>query len=184
MISRLEGLGVKRARLLIAVWGLGVAALAAAGCGSTAASVSTPATTAPTATTTSPSTASPSATAKSGPVAGVTGGAGDTSANPDQNSVCAASGSSGGSIIAYLTVAGSDATNANSICSTLEGSSDWVAISTVPAGQYESVPECHVTYEGGEITARIYTAKGGSPAETEILCDTLLSSSTLPTLAP
>ena len=162
-------------------------ALAATGCGSTAASVTTPATAAPTATagsTPSPSVAtSPSATG-SGTVAGVTGGAGDTSANPNSTSVCLASGSSGGNIIAYLTVAGSDAAGAKSICSTLEDNPGWVAISTVPAGQYAAIPECHVTYEGGFITARIYTAKGGSPSETEILCDTLLSGSTLPTLAP
>lgn len=166
---------------------LWAAALAVAGCGSTAASVTRPATAAPTATTgsaTSPSAvSSPSATA-SGPVAGVTGGTGDTSANPDSTSICLASGSSGGDIIAYLTVAGTDAPDAKSICSTLEATSNWVATSTVPAGQYAAVPECHVTYEGGAITARIYTAKGGSPSETEILCDNLLSSSTLPTLAP
>jgi hypothetical protein len=163
------------------------AALAVAGCGSTAASVATPATATPTATAgtaTSPSATSPSASATSGPVAGVTGGAGDTSANPDSTFICAGSGSSGGDIIAYLTVAGTDTTNAKSICSTLEANSDWVAISSVPAGQYAAVPECHVTYEAGAITARIYTAKGGSPTETEILCDNLLSSSTLPTLAP
>lgn len=102
----------------------------------------------------------------------------------DSTSICLASGSSGGATIAWLTVAGSDATNARSICSTLEATSGWVAASTVPSGQYAAVPECHVTYEGGAITARIYTAKGGSPSETEILCNTLLSSSTLPTLAP
>jgi hypothetical protein len=163
-----------------------VAAITAAGCGSTA-SVTAPATAAPTATTapaTSPAATSSSASAKAGPVAGVTGGAGDTSANPDSTSVCLASGSSGGDVIAYLTVAGTDATDAKSICSTLEASSNWVAASTVPAGQYAAVPECHVTYEGGAITARIYMAKGGSPSETEILCNNLLSSSTLPTLAP
>jgi len=178
---------VGRARTRIAAWVFWAAALAVAGCGSTAASVATPATATPTATAgtaTSPSATSPSASATSGPVAGVTGGAGDTSANPDSTFICAGSGSSGGDIIAYLTVAGTDTTNAKSICSTLEANSDWVAISSVPAGQYAAVPECHVTYEAGAITARIYTAKGGSPTETEILCDNLLSSSTLPTLAP
>ncbi len=176
-----------RARLRIAAWVFWAAALAAAGCGSTTTpATTTPPSAAPTTTTgtaTSSPAGSPSATA-SGPVAGVTGGAGDTSANPNSTSICLASGSSGGDIIAYLTVAGTDATTAKSICSTLEGTPGWVAISTVPAGQYEAVPECHVTYEGGVITARIYTAKGGSPSETQILCDTLLSGSTLPTLAP
>jgi hypothetical protein len=178
---------VERARFRIASWVFWAAALAAAGCGSTTASVTTPATAAATATTgpaTSPSATSPSATATSGPVAGVTGGAGDTSANPDSTFICGASGASGGDTIAYLTVAGTDTTNAKSICSTLEATSGWLATTSIPAGAYAAVPECHVTYEGGSITARIYTAKGGSPSETEVLCDNLLESSTLPTLAP
>jgi len=178
---------VQQARGRIALWALLLAVIAAAGCGSTAPSPSAPVSAAPSAgtgSTASPPIASPSASAAAGPITGVSGGAGDTSANPDSTSICAASGSSGGELVAYLTVAGSDPTNGKSICSTLEATSGWVAVSIIPAGQYAAVPDCHVTYEGGSITARIYTAKGGSPAETEILCDTLLSSSTLPTLAP
>ncbi|MGD0447458.1 MAG: hypothetical protein ABSB36_02415 [Candidatus Dormibacteria bacterium] len=170
-----------RTRRLIASWALGMAALAAAGCGSTSTSVATPATAAPTAT---GSTTATTPTATSTTVSGVTGGAGDTSANPDQTFVCGASGTIDGSLVAYLTVAGTDSTSAKSLCSSLEGAAGWVAITTISAGEYESVPECYVTLGGGVITARIYTAKGGSDAETKVLCDTLLAGSTLPTLAP
>jgi hypothetical protein len=183
------GLFVGRTRRLIAWWGFGVAALAAAGCGSTSTSVATPATAAPTvtaspATTTTPAATSPAATATSTRGAGVTGGAGDTSANPDQTFICGASGTIDGSLVAYLTVAGSDSTSAKSLCTSLEGAAGWVAITTISAGEYESVPECYVTLGGGVITARIYTAKGGADAETKVFCDTLLAGSTLPTLTP
>ncbi len=176
-------------RRLIASWVFGVAALAAAGCGSTSTSVTTPATAAPTASAsptaaTAPAATSPAATATSTTVAGVSGGAGDTSANPDQTFICGASGTINGTLAAYLTVAGADTTSGKSLCSSLEGGSSWVAITTIPAGEYESVPGCHVTLGGGAITARIYTAKGGSDAETKVLCDTLLAGSTLPTLTP
>ena len=189
MILRLGGLFVGRTRRLIASWMFGVAALAAAGCGSTSTSVTAPATAAPTATasptaTTTPAATSPAATATATTVAGVSGGAGDTSANPDQTFICGASGTINGTLVAYLTVAGADTTSGKSLCSSLEGDAGWVAITTIPAGGYESVPECHVTLGGGAITARIYTAKGSSDAETKVLCDTLLAGSTLPTLAP
>jgi hypothetical protein len=168
----------------------GLALLAATGCGSTTISATTPATAPPTASatpapSTSPATASPSATATSTTVAGVTGGAGDTTANPDETFICGASGTDGsGNLLAYLTVAGSDAATGEELCTSLENSSGWVATTSIPAGGYEAVPECYVTYEGGTVTARIYTAKGGSDAETEVLCDTLLAGSTLPTLTP
>lgn len=171
-----------RTRRLIASWGLGVAALAAAGCGSTSSSVTTPATGAPTASV-SPTATSPAATATSTTVAGVTGGAGDTSANPDQTFICGASGTSAGTLVAYLTVAGTNSTSAKALCSSLEGQG-WVALTSIPAEGYEFVPECYVTLGGGAITARIYTAKGGADAETKVLCDTLLAGSTLPTLTP
>ena len=173
-----------RTRRLFASWGLGLAALAAAGCGSTSASVTAPATSASTASASPTATAtSPAATATSTTVAGVTGGAGDTSANPDQTFICGASGTSNGTLVAYLTVAGTDSTSAKALCSSLEGEG-WVALTSIPAEGYESVPECYVTLGGGVITARMYTAKGGADAETKVFCDTLLAGSTLPTLAP
>jgi hypothetical protein len=38
--------------------------------------------------------------------------------------------------------------------------------------------------DGGSITARIYTGRGGSDAQTKVFCNSLLAGSTLPTLAP
>lgn len=190
MIHKMGGLPVGWTRHRLASWVLGLVALVAAGCAATTTAATPPATVAPTATTapvatTAPAATSPSATATSTTVAGVTGGAGDTSANPDSAFICGATGTDGsGDLLAYLTVAGTDAATANSLCSSLEGASGWSATSTIPAGGYEAAPECYVTYEGGAITARIYTAKGSSDAETKVLCNTLLAGSTLPTLAP
>ncbi|MGO8686139.1 MAG: hypothetical protein ACLQT7_02985 [Candidatus Dormibacteria bacterium] len=178
----MAGLVVGRTRFM--AWVIGVATLAAAGCGSATTPVTTPATAGPTASA-APTTASPTATATSTALAGVSGGAGDTSANPDATFICAASAADdSGTLLAYLTVAGTDATTAKSLCSALEGASGWTAISSIPAGQYLAEPGCHLSFEGGSVTTRIYTAKSGSPADTEALCNTLLGDAELPTLAP
>jgi len=175
---------VGQRRHRIAAWALGLVALAAAGCGGTTAAVTVTATPAPTATTAPAATSAP-ATATPTSVAGITGGAGDTAVNPDSTSICAASGADeSGDLIAYLTVAGTDTATGDSLCGTLESGSSWTAVTSIPAGGYESVPGCHVTLDGGAITARIYTAQAGSDADTVELCNTLLGGVSLPTLAP
>jgi hypothetical protein len=184
MISRMGGSAVGQTRHRIASWVFGLAALAAAGCGGTTTFVTVPATTAPTATTAPAATSAP-ATATPTSLAGITGGAGDTSANPDSTYICAGSGTDdSGTLIAYLTVAGTDAATGTSLCGSLESASAWTAASSIPAGGYNAVPGCYVTLDGGAVTARIYTAQGGSDADTVVLCNTLLGGVSLPTLAP
>jgi hypothetical protein len=178
---------VGQTRHRIAVWVFGLAALAAAGCGTSTAVVTVTATPAPTATpaaTLAPATSAP-ATAAPITVAGISGGAGDTGVNPDQTYICAASGDDdSGSLIAYLTVAGTDTARGTSLCSSLENASSWTAANTIPGGGYEAVPGCHVTLDSGAVTARIYTASGGTAADTVTLCNALLGGFSLPTLAP
>ena len=118
-------------------------------------------------------------------MAGISGGAGDTSTNPNSTYICAASGTDdSGSLIAYLTVAGTDTDTGNSLCSSLESASAWTSASSIPAGGYNGVPGCYVTLDGGSVTARICTAQGGTDTDTVALCNTLLGGVSLPTLAP
>jgi hypothetical protein len=165
-----------------------VVVLAAAGCGS--ASTGSPATSAPAqASPTAPTATTAPATTTSAPTAtpsGLTGGAGDTSANPDTSFICAASGQDdNGNLVAYLTVAGTDSSTGQSLCDAAEGaSSSWTEVDTIPAGGYDPTPGCFVTTDGGQVTARVYTAQGGSAADTTELCNTLLQSAGLPTMAP
>jgi hypothetical protein len=108
---------------------------------------------------------------------GTTGGFGDTDANPDSTFICGASASTGGTVIAYTTVAGSDSGTGNSLCSALEADGSWTDISTVAASSYEAVPECFLTTPDGSVTARVYTAvPGGSDAATQTLCNTVFES--------
>jgi hypothetical protein len=165
-----------------------VAIMAAAGCGS--ASTGTPATSAPvqSSPTGSKATTAPATTTSTPTPApsGVTGGAGDTADNPDTSFICAASGQDdNGDLVAYLTVAGSDSSNGQTLCDSLESaSSSWTEVDTIPAGGYYPTPGCYVTTEGGQLTARIYTAQGGSTADTTELCNSFLQSAGLPTMAP
>jgi hypothetical protein len=41
-----------------------------------------------------------------------------------------------------------------------------------------------VTTDDGTVTARVYTAQGGTDADTVVLCNSLLGGASLPTLAP
>jgi len=108
---------------------------------------------------------------------GAIGGFGDTDANPDSTFICGASASTGGTVIAYTTVAGSDSATGNSLCSALEADGSWTDISTIAASSYEAVPECFLTTPDGSVTARIYTAvPGGSDAATTTLCNTVFES--------
>ena len=174
-------MGQTRHRMASWVFGL-ASVLAVAGCGATTVIVTVPAATATPAVTSAPATAAPT----SAPAAtGATGGAGDTSANPDSTYICAASGvDDSGTLIAYLTVAGSDTTTGNSLCNSLENSSSWTAASSIPAGGFTAVPGCYVTTDDGTVTARVYTAQGGTDADTVVLCNSLLGGASLPTLAP
>jgi hypothetical protein len=177
-----------------------VAILAAAGCGSV--SMGTPATAAPaqssptgsqataapasTPAPTSAPTATPAVRSATATPSGVTGGAGDMADNPDTSFICAASGQDdNGNLVAYLTVAGTDSSNGQSLCDSLEGApSSWTEADTIPAGGYYPTPGCYVTTDGSQLTARIYTAQGGSTADTTELCNALLQSAGLPTMAP
>ena len=97
------------------------AALAMTGCGSAAApgAASNAAG--------STSTGTPAAAAS-----GDSGGVADTPMNPDRTDICDVAAMSGGQTIAYLTVAGSDTTAAQSECSTLTQSSGWTAVASTP----------------------------------------------------
>ncbi len=126
-------------------------------------------------------TATPTESTPSTPTADTsgdaTGGFGDTDANPDSTFICGASASTGGTVIAYTTVAGSDSDTGNSLCSALEADGSWTDVSTIAASSYEAVPECFLTTPGGSVTARIYTAvPGGSDDATATLCNTVFES--------
>jgi len=125
--------------------------------------------------------ATPTASTPSTPTPAISGGAGggfgDTNANPDSTFICGASASTGSTVIAYVTVAGSDSDTGNSLCSALEADGSWTDISTISASSYEAVPECWLTTPDGSVTARIYTAvPGGSAGATETLCNTVFES--------
>lgn len=108
---------------------------------------------------------------------GATGGFGDTDANPDTTFICAASASTGSTVTAYVTVAGSDADTGNALCSALEADGSLTEISTIAASSYEAVPTCWLGIPGGTVTARIYTAiPGGSDSVTQTLCATVFDS--------
>ncbi|MGA7988642.1 MAG: hypothetical protein WCB51_09625 [Candidatus Dormiibacterota bacterium] len=124
-------------------------------------------------------TPTPSTQSTPTPVAsnGTTGGFGDTDANPDSTFICGASASTSGTVIAYTTVAGSDAAAGNTLCSALEADKSWTDISRIAASSYEAVPECYLTTSDGSVTARIYTAiPGGNVGATQTLCNTMFDS--------
>jgi hypothetical protein len=169
-------------------------ALALAGCGTATSVASTPpvATQHPAATATAIPTPLPTATAiptprptaTPAPIA-ATGGAGDTAANPDSGGYnCAAAGNvTKGFIIAYTTVsADSDDADAQTLCSTLETSSYWTAVTSIAPGSYYATAVCYVTTYSGQVTVRVYTALEGNAGTTATLCNSMLQGFSLPTL--
>ena len=120
----------------------------------------------------SPIAASPSPVASA--LAGGTKGYGDTAANPDNPYICVASSSVNGQVIAYVTVAGTDATAARSVCSTMEnfnGGHSWVAVplsASFSLRPLTTATGCYNTM--GSVTARIYTASGANPLNALTLC--------------
>jgi hypothetical protein len=131
----------------------------------------------PNATATTTPTAAPSSTPTAATFTGATGGFGDTPANPDSTFICAASASSSGAVIAYTTVAGSDSSTGNTMCSNLEQGGGWTAVTSISAQSYKAPSGCWLTTASGGTTARIYTAiPGGNDSGTQSLCSTLFSS--------
>jgi hypothetical protein len=134
----------------------------------------------------SPIAAAPSPSPSPSPAASALGngtkGYGDTAANPDTvpgSVICTASSSiENGPPIAYLEVAGTDATAGQAVCNTMEsvnGGHTWVAVT----GGYSLTPLQGYTAGGiatgcydtmGAVTARIYTAAYGNPIEALALC--------------
>jgi hypothetical protein len=104
-------------------------------------------------------------------------GYGDTTANPDNTYICAASSSRYGHVVAYLTVAGTDATAARSVCNTFEnynGGNAWVDVplsasfSLTPLSAANGGNGCYDTM--ASITARIYTAHLADPLDALDAC--------------
>jgi len=130
-------------------------------------------------------TTSSAATAASGAGQGNNGGVADTPANPDRTYVCAAEATdSSGQAIAYLTVAGSDTPGAQAECAALPQGSNWTAVASSPFHETQYSPVCFVTFDTGQLTARVYTSDTGTFAEGVALCDPLLQQFSLPTLPP
>lgn len=150
------------------------AAIAAAGCGSSAAP-------------TPPSNAAGSSQTP-GASAGTntaSGGVADTPDNPDRSYICAASArNSNGKIIGYLTVAGGDIGGAQSECSAVAQRPRWTSVAVSPYHANLYTPICFITFDSGHLTARIYTSDTASFADGESLCNPLLQSFSLPTLPP
>jgi|HubBroStandDraft_6_1064221.scaffolds.fasta_scaffold178227_1 hypothetical protein len=149
------------------------AALAVAGCG-TAAGPGAP-------TNASGSTPTPTPGAAG---SGDSGGVADTPMNPDRTYICAAAAMSGGQTIAYLTVAGTDTTAAQSECSTLTQGSSWSAVATSPFHENLYTPVCFVTFDSGRLTARVYSSDTGTFAQGVTSCNPLLHGFGLATLPP
>lgn len=150
------------------------AAIAAAGCGSAAAPAAS-----------SSSSGSTQAATPSAAGQAASGGVADTPANPDRSYICAASATnSGGQIIGYLTVAGSDSAAAQSECSTVAQGSGWAAVASSPFHENLYTPVCFIIFDRGQLTARIYTSDTASFADGVGLCNPLLHGFGLATLPP
>lgn len=100
---------------------------------------------------------------------------GDTNANPDSKFECGASGhADDGTTIAFSTVAGSDKSEADQVCSALTSSAAWTSVQTISGGSYETTPVCHITTADTNTTIRIYTAKpDGTDSLTTQLCSAM-----------
>ena len=146
----------------------------AAGCGSTNAGApgSSAPTQPPATNATGPSTPTPTSTPPPTPGPALTslGGtsiAGDTASNSDTSFLCAATmGEKGTPSGADITVAGTQGSEAQNLCSVLlaEPGSEGVSSFTANSG-----PDCYMTTADGLVTVRIYSYYGDSP-----LCQTLL----------
>jgi len=90
------------------------------------------------------------------------GGFGDTGANPDSTLICAAKADVRGSVVAYMTVAGSDATSGNALCSDLEKLGPWIGLPSIATGSHDAVAGCFLTSADGAVTARVYAANPAS----------------------
>jgi hypothetical protein len=103
------------------------------------------------------------------------GGFGDTGTNPDSTFICAAKADVHGTVVAYMTVAGSDPTSGNALCSDLEKAGPWIGLPSIAAGSYDGVAGCFLTSADGAVTARVYAAKSGSldVTTTRTLCGTI-----------
>jgi hypothetical protein len=168
MIAASSTLRASRAAIALA------SAIAAAGCGSAGAPSSNSSGSG------SVQTATPSAAGSA-----ASGGVADTPSNPDRSYICAASAAnSGGQIIGYLTVAGSASAAAQSECSAVAQSSGWTAVASSPFHENLYTPVCFITFDSGQLTARIYTSDTASFADGVGLCNPLLQSFSLATLPP
>lgn len=122
-------------------------------------------------------TATPSAEPADATLATPSGGFGDTTTNPDSSFICAAKAPVSGSVIAYMTVAGSDVTSGDALCSDLEQEGPWIGLQSIAAGSYDVVAECFLTSADGAVTARVYAAKPGADdvTMTRTLCSRLFN---------
>jgi hypothetical protein len=117
------------------------------------------------------SAATPTASAvPSLPISGAaTGGYGDTASNPDQSFACAFNviADDNVTVIAYLTVAGSDSTETAGFCSGYEAQQYYDEVSSLTG---TGAAYCWVTTHDGGATLRFYTAPDGSATYTQELC--------------
>jgi hypothetical protein len=99
---------------------------------------------------------------------------GDTSANPDASYVCGAEAFADDNVtvVAYVTVAGSNASEAKILCSTLSSSSSFREVTSMSVS---GTAACYLTTAHGTATARVYTAPNGSLVTTDELCSSLLN---------
>ncbi|MDR3473277.1 MAG: hypothetical protein P4M09_16585 [Devosia sp.] len=161
---------------------LGVAAIVAACGGSAARPAYGGGAAAPATPTTSSGSAQSAAATAAGQ--GDSGGVADTPANPDRTYICAAAAMSGRQTVAYLTVAGTDAAAARSECTAVTRNPSWTAVSSSPFHENFYTPVCFITFDTGELTARVYTSDSGTFAEGVGLCNPLLQRHGLATLPP
>ncbi|HLX35544.1 MAG TPA: hypothetical protein VKR30_09940 [Candidatus Limnocylindrales bacterium] len=113
------------------------------------------------------------------------GGVADTPSNPDRTYLCAAvANGSGGQPIAYVTVAGSDSAAAQTECAALAGGSGWSAVATSPYNENLYTPVCFITFDAGQLTARVYASDSATFAEGVGICNPILAQFAVPTLPP
>ncbi|MGH3574759.1 MAG: hypothetical protein ACRDUW_23540, partial [Pseudonocardiaceae bacterium] len=82
----------------------------------------------------------------------------DTASNPDRTYICAdKSTNSNGRVVAYLTVAGSDTSGAQSECSKVTQGTSWTTVASSPYHANLYTPTCFITFDSNQLTARLYT---------------------------
>jgi len=158
-------------------FGAALVVLLAASCGSPAPTSPTntaaPVSSVAPATTPTPAAPTPAATSPTGAV--VTGGMGDTTGNPDLHYACAAQslGADNATVLAYLTVAGTNKPDTDRVCAT---SAFTHPVQSIPGGTVGATADCWTTTADGGATVRLYAAQTGNSASTQSLCSSLLSS--------